>query len=291
MPQINVLTRPSAKISEWWPIKHKLWKYSRKLERKSLKKMRKSLEKIHGKKWTHVKTCREKLWSSLYLQTSMLMFSRNFHHGSKSRDGTPFSETSPFKHNGAAEQDAPTNSFFNRANDKRDGRASMKKSRPHSWHSTLQRGLARARSRSSGREKEKDRVKRASSALNAGKSSSSKVSEQNVGNFWKEVKFMIPIWVTIRFTEITICQLNLSSLEGNRFWEWSIGFRDFIFKECIACLAQCSNFSIDKHGFWQFWNGVEFSYLFRFPSVSCPKMMKCLNLALSETLAVCFILL
>ena len=98
------------------------------------------------------------------------MFSRNFHHGSKSRDGTPFTENSPYKYNnGAAEQESPANSFFTRAHDKRDSRASMKKSRPHSWHSTLQRGLARARSRSSGREKEKDRVKRASSALNAGK--------------------------------------------------------------------------------------------------------------------------
>ena len=104
----------------------------------------------------------------------MLMFSRNFHHGSKSRDGTPFTENSPYKYNGAAEQESPTNSFFTRSSDKRDSRASMKKSRPHSWHSTLQRGLARARSRSSGREKEKDRVKRASSALNSGKSSSLK---------------------------------------------------------------------------------------------------------------------
>ena len=128
--------------------------------------------KIISKKWTHVKTCCEELWSSLYIQTSMLMFSRNFQHGSKSRDGTPFTENSPYKYNGAAEQESQTNSFFTRASDKRDSRASMKKSRPHSWHSTLQRGLARARSRSSGREKEKDRVKRASSALNAGKSSS-----------------------------------------------------------------------------------------------------------------------
>ena len=30
-------------------------------------------------------------------------------------------------------------------------RSTMKKSRPHSWHSTLQRGFQRARSRSSGR--------------------------------------------------------------------------------------------------------------------------------------------
>ena len=103
------------------------------------------------------------------------MFSRNFHHGSKSRDGTPFTENSPYKYNnGAGEQESPANSFFTRSNDKRDSRASMKKSRPHSWHSTLQRGLARARSRSSGREKEKDRVKRASSALNAGKRGSTK---------------------------------------------------------------------------------------------------------------------
>ena len=41
--------------------------------------------------------------------------------------------------------------------------------RPHSWHSTLQRGLARARSRSLGRDREKDKAKRASSALNHGK--------------------------------------------------------------------------------------------------------------------------
>ena len=120
---------------------------------------------------------------------SMLMFSRNFHHGSKSRDATPFTENSPFKqlnNNGSAsmtrDQDcsSPTNSFFSRgANDKRDSRASMKKSRPHSWHSTLQRGLARARSRSSGREKERDRVKRASSALNSGKAIYNNVGEKN----------------------------------------------------------------------------------------------------------------
>ena len=56
------------------------------------------------------------------------------------------------------------------AGEKRDSRASVKKSRPHSWHSTIQKGLARARSRSSGREKERDKAKRASSALNTGQS-------------------------------------------------------------------------------------------------------------------------
>ena len=53
---------------------------------------------------------------------------------------------------------------------KRVGRGSEKKSRPHSWHSTLQRGLARARSRSSGRQDKeaRDKQKRASSALDKG---------------------------------------------------------------------------------------------------------------------------
>ena len=36
---------------------------------------------------------------------------------------------------------------------KRPSRASLKRNRPHSWHSTLQRGFQRARSRSSGRDK------------------------------------------------------------------------------------------------------------------------------------------
>jgi hypothetical protein len=62
-------------------------------------------------------------------------------------------------------------SFFSRAADRqRTGRSSVKKSRPHSWHSTLQKGLARARSRSLGRgEREKERAKRASSALTSGR--------------------------------------------------------------------------------------------------------------------------
>ena len=43
------------------------------------------------------------------------------------------------------DEDSPT--FLKRSSN----RSTMKKSRPHSWHSTLQRGFQRARSRSSGR--------------------------------------------------------------------------------------------------------------------------------------------
>lgn len=88
----------------------------------------------------------------------MLMFSRNSQYGTR-RENTP----------NPAETDTSLSTFFTRSADKRSGRASTKKSRPHSWHSTIQKGLARARSRSLGRDKEKDRVKRASSALTSGK--------------------------------------------------------------------------------------------------------------------------
>ena len=43
------------------------------------------------------------------------------------------------------DEESPT--FLKRSSN----RSTMKKSRPHSWHSTLQRGFQRARSRSSGR--------------------------------------------------------------------------------------------------------------------------------------------
>ena len=45
-------------------------------------------------------------------------------------------------------------------------RSTMKKSRPHSWHSTLQRGFQRARSRSSGRGERNRDVAAAASATN-----------------------------------------------------------------------------------------------------------------------------
>jgi len=49
-------------------------------------------------------------------------------------------------------------------------RSTMKKSRPHSWHSTLQRGFQRARSRSSGRgEKNRDAVAAANGQKQNGK--------------------------------------------------------------------------------------------------------------------------
>ena len=92
------------------------------------------------------------------LTRTMLMFSRNSQYGTR-RENTP----------NPAETDTSLSTFFTRSADKRSGRASTKKSRPHSWHSTIQKGLARARSRSLGRDKEKDRIKRASSALTSGK--------------------------------------------------------------------------------------------------------------------------
>ncbi len=49
-------------------------------------------------------------------------------------------------------------------------RSTMKKSRPHSWHSTLQRGFQRARSRSSGRgERNRAAVANAAMASNGQK--------------------------------------------------------------------------------------------------------------------------
>ena len=114
----------------------------------------------------------------------MLMFSRNSGAGARSRDKTDNCAASPCRfsvnlnnvnnnntsnNSGTEGTEREQGSLFSRAaGDKRDSRASVKKSRPHSWHSTIQKGLARARSRSSGREKERDKAKRASSALNPG---------------------------------------------------------------------------------------------------------------------------
>ena len=47
----------------------------------------------------------------------------------------------------------PKNSMFKRTS----SRSTMKKNRPHSWHSTLQKGFNRARSRSKGREEREHR--------------------------------------------------------------------------------------------------------------------------------------
>ena len=107
-----------------------------------------------------------KLWP-----VTMLMFSRNnAGSGAKTREKSEAVQcSSPCRfsvHYNNNNNHEP--SSFSRAADRRDSRASTKKSRPHSWHSTLQKGLARARSRSSGREKERDKAKRASSALNTG---------------------------------------------------------------------------------------------------------------------------
>ena len=113
----------------------------------------------------------------------MLMFSRNSGAGARTRDRdkTDNCAASPCRfsvnlnnvnnNNNSSEERSggEQGSMFSRASgEKRDSRASVKKSRPHSWHSTIQKGLARARSRSSGREKERDKAKRASSALNPG---------------------------------------------------------------------------------------------------------------------------
>ena len=115
----------------------------------------------------------------------MLMFSRNSAAGARTRDRdkTDNCAASPCRfsvnlnnvnNNNNSSGETPERSgeqgsmFSRAAGDKRDSRASVKKSRPHSWHSTIQKGLARARSRSSGREKERDKAKRASSALNPG---------------------------------------------------------------------------------------------------------------------------
>ena len=115
----------------------------------------------------------------------MLVFSRNSQYGARRETSTTVLNNND-KHNsgpleplpppsGAPAPPATTTttitSFFSRAADRqRSGRSSVKKSRPHSWHSTIQKGLARARSRSLGRgDREKDRAKRASSALVPGK--------------------------------------------------------------------------------------------------------------------------
>ena len=74
----------------------------------------------------------------------MLMFSRNLSRvEGKGRDGRPLAETETRgttmvnKRVNKEEEEEVTNtsgSFFSRST----ARASMKKSRPHSWHSTLQ---------------------------------------------------------------------------------------------------------------------------------------------------------
>ena len=114
----------------------------------------------------------------------MLMFSRNTGARTRDREKTDNAAASPCRfsvnlnnlnNNNTREEEAErsgeNSGMLSRvAGEKRDSRASVKKSRPHSWHSTIQKGLARARSRSSGREKERDKAKRASSALNTGQS-------------------------------------------------------------------------------------------------------------------------
>ena len=105
----------------------------------------------------------------------MLMFSRNSNPGNvKSREksslvgestNSPARYSTTFNNNNTVTTELVVPAG---PGERRGSRASMKKSRPHSWHSTLQKGLARARSRSSGREKERDKLKRASSALNSG---------------------------------------------------------------------------------------------------------------------------
>ena len=72
----------------------------------------------------------------------MLMFSRNLSRvEGKGRDGRPLAETRPTtvvnRRGDSKEEEEATNtsgSFFSRST----ARASVKKSRPHSWHSTLQ---------------------------------------------------------------------------------------------------------------------------------------------------------
>lgn len=67
-----------------------------------------------------------------------------------------------------------TSSVFKRAT----SRSTMKKNRPHSWHSTLQRGFNRARSRSTGRgerehrKEEKEQQANISSSNNKGRKKS-----------------------------------------------------------------------------------------------------------------------
>ena len=101
-------------------------------------------------------------------QETMLMFSRNSNSGNvKSRDKSSLVE-SPARYSTTFNNNNTVTTELVVPGERRSSRASMKKSRPHSWHSTLQKGLARARSRSSGREKERDKLKRASSALNSG---------------------------------------------------------------------------------------------------------------------------
>ena len=110
----------------------------------------------------------------------MLMFSRNS-AAARDRDAAPDNGNSRFSVNLNSTNSSLNNNSSVVANNnaeeggggggvKRVGRGSEKKSRPHSWHSTLQRGLARARSRSSGRQDKeaRDKQKRASSALDKG---------------------------------------------------------------------------------------------------------------------------
>ena len=106
----------------------------------------------------------------------MLMFSRNS-AAARDREAAPDNGNSRFSVNLNSSLNNNSSVVANNNAEeeggggvKRVGRGSEKKSRPHSWHSTLQRGLARARSRSSGRQDKeaRDKQKRASSALDKG---------------------------------------------------------------------------------------------------------------------------
>ena len=65
-------------------------------------------------------------------------------------------------------EDRPSTSVFKRST----SRSTMKKNRPHSWHSTLQRGFNRARSRSTGRGEREQRKEEKEQQANSSNSKS-----------------------------------------------------------------------------------------------------------------------
>ena len=143
------------------------------------------------------------------------MFSRNSGAGAGTRDKTNNCAASPCRfsvnlnnvnnNNNSGEQGEAAGSMFSRAaGDKRDSRASVKKSRPHSWHSTIQKGLARARSRSSGREKERDKAKRASSALNPGQRERLSLNGDNITMLATERGLMTHCQMVTRVTQWSV---------------------------------------------------------------------------------------
>jgi hypothetical protein len=153
----------------------------------------------------------------------MLVFSRNSQYGTRRETATqPLNNNdkvavveTAVNSSGGGSGTTPTtsiSSFFSRATDRqRTGRSSMKKSRPHSWHSTIQKGLARARSRSLGRDREKERAKRASSALTTGKIWVILPEKEVLSNLI-ETRVITKFSKAFAYAKFRVCRQNLQNI-------------------------------------------------------------------------------